>query len=396
MDFSTIDLDDDAIRFWHDVREFLDEAVTPEVRELGWADNSEHALEFHQRLGRKGWLTYAWPTGEGGSDLNGTRGTILGLELWRSGAPGLNRVSSVQIADSLRPWLTGEVRAQVLGEMASGDICLCQGITEPGCGSDAAAATTRAVRDGDHWIINGQKMFTTSAQSSRYCFLLTRTDPDVPKHKGLTVFLVPLDTPGIEITAVGTLGSERTNMVFYDDVRVHDRYRVGPVNEGWRVLNTQLDAEHGLTEGDLITAGYMYTEMLRDTFDATVDWSGEETPDGGRPIDSAATAASLARTLIDLEIARSTPEPMRRMVAAERLNVATHRLFDLAGPDAVVEHGPATAVADGLVERRVREAPATAIYGGTTDVFRNIIAEQDLGLPHHRSAQRAATRSTSR
>lgn len=229
-------------------------------------------------------------------------------------------------------------------------------------------------------------MFTTNAQNCKYCFLLARTDPESPKHAGLTVFLVPLDLPGISITPIGTLGDERTNLVFYDDVLVDDRYRVGPANEGWRVLNTQLDAEHGMTEGDLVTAGFVFADMLRELFDAAATWAFTERPGSERPVDEPDTAFMLARLALDTELAMIAAEPMRRVLAAELLNRNAQRVLDVVGADAIVSHGEAGTVADGLFERCLREAPATTIYGGTTEVFRNTIAERGLGLPHHRNA----------
>lgn len=383
MDFGIVELDPGTRQFWDDAREALAARVTPALRELTWGDNSEHDWDFHRWLGDRGWITYAWPESEGGIAATGMRGLLLGLELWRCGAPGLNRVATVQIADSLRAWLTGDVRREVLGGVAAGTVLLCQGITEPGSGSDAAAASTRAVKAGDGWVINGQKMFTTNAHNSQYCFLLTRTDRELPKHRGLTVFLVPMDSPGIEIAPVATLGSERTNMVFLDDVRVDDRYRVGEVNDGWRVLNTQLDAEHGQTEGDLVTAGFVYTEMLRELFESALAWA-REPGRGSRPLDRDDVATALAEIALDLEVAAATPEPTRRLVASELFNKAAMSVFGIVGPAAVLPHGQPDAIMSGLSERALRQAPATSIYGGTTEVFRNIIAEQQLGLPRHR------------
>jgi 3-oxocholest-4-en-26-oyl-CoA dehydrogenase alpha subunit len=381
MDFGIIELDEEMKAFWQEVRSFLDSEVTPELREEKWGDRSLHDWDFHRALGAKGWYTYAWPVSDGGSGLGTTKARILGLELWRSGVHALSRVSTVQIAESLGRWMSGDLREEITREVVEGSICICLGITEPGSGSDAAAASTRALRDGEGWLIKGQKMFSTNAQNSKYCFLLTRTDTTLAKHKGLTVFLVPLDLPGIEITPIGTLGSERTNMVFYDDVFVHDRYRVGPVNEGWRVLNTQLDAEHGFATGDLITTGFLCADMLRELSDFARDWALQEGPGGERPIDRAEVALSIARIALDAEIAMIAPEPMRRLLASELLNRSASRVLDMTGPEGLLVHGSIGAIGNGIVERRYREAPATAIYGGTTDIFRNMIAEKVLGLP---------------
>ena len=393
MDFGVVKLDPETRAFWDEVRAFLDTAVTPEHAESAWADGSDHDWSFHARLGRRAWYAYQWPRELGGAGLGGVRARILGLELWRSPAPGLSRVTTVQIAESLRPWIGADLRDQVFRAVASGTICLCQGITEPGSGSDAAAAATRAVRTGDDWVISGQKMFTTNAENCTYCMLLARTDAAAPKHAGLTVFLVSLDSPGVEIRPIHTLGGERTNLVFYDHVVVPDSHRIGPVNEGWRVLGTQLDAEHGLAKDDLVTAGFVCADMLRELVDAAIEWASREGSDGHRPIDRDDVAEVLARAALDAEVAAITPEPMRRLLASELLNRCSARLFDLLGPASVVVHGEPGTVADGIMERRLRQAPATSIYGGTTDVFRNLIAEKFLGLPHHRLMARGRSGS---
>ena len=160
----------------------------------------------------------------------------------------------------------------------------CFGYTEPESGSDVAAATTRAVRDGDEWVINGAKMWTTMAHVADYVILLTRTDPDVPKHKGLTFFLVPLDTPGIEIQPVPTMATERSNATFYDDVRLSDDWRVGDVNGGWAVMKTALKYERGIAGGQF---------MSPPVIDAAVDWATSHVRDGRRPIDDPAVRERL-------------------------------------------------------------------------------------------------------
>ena len=140
----------------------------------------------------------------------------------------------------------------VLPGVLSGHIRLCLGYTEPEGGSDVATCKTRATReaDGSSWVINGSKMFTSNAQNAKYVFLLTNTDPQGAKHNNLTMFLVPLDSPGIEIQGIRTLDGDRTNIVYYSDVRVDDFYRIGEVNGGWTVMRSALAAEHGLTERD--------------------------------------------------------------------------------------------------------------------------------------------------
>ena len=162
------------------------------------------------------------------------------------------------------------------------------GYTEPDGGSDIAGAKTRAVRDGDEWVINGQKIFTTGAQYCQYVFLITRTDPALPKHKGLTMFLVPLNSQGIEIQALHTIGDERTNIAYYSDVRVSDRYRIGEVNNGWSVLHGPLDAEHtSVTPPASSTMWALRGNIvhhLEQSVEAAVRWA-KDAPDSDGPGD---------------------------------------------------------------------------------------------------------------
>jgi alkylation response protein AidB-like acyl-CoA dehydrogenase len=234
------------------------------------------------------------------------------------------------------------------------------------------------VRDGDDWIVNGQKMFTTGAQFCQYCLCLTRTDPDAPKHRGLTVFLVPLDLPGIEIRPIRTLGGERTNFVHFDDVRVPDGYRLGGVNEGWSVLQAPLAAEHGMnTRSDLSPSpGRINIHKSRRLFEAAVAHLRAR-----GALDDAATREKLARVAMDIEVAAVAAGPLARVLSAEVFVRAAAVLVDLVGPAALLAHGADGSAADGLLEELWRFAPGTRIYGGTTEIFRNLIAEQYLKLP---------------
>ena len=172
--------------------------------------------------------------------------------------------------------------------MAKGTVRFCLGYTEPDGGSDIAGAKTRAVRDGDEWVINGQKIFTSNAQHATYVFLITRTDPTLPKHKGLTMFLVPTSSPGFERQPLPTIGDETTNISYYSDIRLSDRYRIGEVNNGWSTLHGPLDAEHHLGEHtskleDVGPGGNIVRHLAR-SVEAAVRWA-KDAPDGDGPTD---------------------------------------------------------------------------------------------------------------
>jgi alkylation response protein AidB-like acyl-CoA dehydrogenase len=319
-----------------------------------------------------------WPEELGGSGLDAVRTRIVELELERSDAPEVITQTTPLPAIAVRQFADAELKARVLPGIADGSVNICLGYTEPDCGSDLASTRTRAVRDGDDWIVNGQKMFTTGAQFCQYCLCLTRTDPDAPKHRGLTVFLVPLDLPGIEIRPIRTLGGERTNFVHFDDVRVPDHYRLGGVNEGWSVLQAPLAAEHGMnTRSDLSASpGRINIHKSRWLFEAAVAHlraSGE--------LDDVPTREKLARVAMDIEVAAVAAGPLARVLSAEVFVRAAALLVDLVGPAALLTHGADGSAADGALEELWRFAPGTRIYGGTTDIFRNLIAEQYLKLP---------------
>ena len=184
----------------------------------------------------------------------------------------------------------------------SGHVRLCLGYTEPEGGSDIATCKTRAVRDGDDWVINGSKMFTTGAHNCQYVFLITNTDPDAPKHKSLTMFLVPLNSPGIEIQGIRTVDGDRTNIVYYSDVRVDDKYRLGEVNGGWTVLREPLNAEHGAVAA--APDGLQDTSIMMHQAGFMAAGGGQSRcaggrpdPDGRRPIDDGRSAYRLGRSV---------------------------------------------------------------------------------------------------
>jgi alkylation response protein AidB-like acyl-CoA dehydrogenase len=267
-------------------------------------------------------------------------------------------------------------------QVASGQVRFCLGYTDPEGGSDVANSHLRAVREGDHWILNGAKMFTTSAQNSQFVFLITRTDTEAPKHRGLTMFIVPLSTPGIEIQPIHTFGGERTNAVYYSDVLLHDRYRVGEVNEGWSVLHAPLDAEHhvgsatidGLRDQSL---GRVFLVNLEQALAAAIPilrtrqlTEGEADTLGFR----------LGEIAMEIEAAIGAPGAGGRVLGAETVISGMAALIDLLGSTALVVKGEPEALADGTFEFMHRFAQGTTIYAGTTEVFRNMMARQ-LGLP---------------
>jgi 3-oxocholest-4-en-26-oyl-CoA dehydrogenase alpha subunit len=384
MDFSRVQLSDDNQAFLDEVRDFLRTHVTEEVvrRDRETGDNFDEGV--HLALGSAGYLAREWkPEADGG--FNRVQRRIWELEKRRAHVPWITWGTTAMVARSVAKFGSPELKAEVMPGVFSGSIRLCLGYTEPEGGSDIATCKTRAVRDGDGWVINGSKMFTTGAHNCQYVFLITNTDPDAPKHKSLTMFLVPLDSPGIEIQGIRTVDGDRTNIVYYSDVRVDDRYRLGEVNGGWTVLREPLNAEHGAVEAaadglqdeSIMThhAGFMAAAVDKAAAKVT-----EPDPDGRRLIDDQSVAYRLGRSVARMEAAQSTPALFGRVAVAQTMRDISPELMDILGTASTLPIGTHGAADDGAAEYVYRFAPLVGIYGGTLEVFRNMIAQHILGL----------------
>ena len=389
MDFRMGDKSD---AFGMEVREFLAEHMTDEIRERAHHTGTVHDWGLHKALGDKGWLGASWPEEYGGQGRDPFEVGALRGELSRVQAPLDGMATTMMIAGVIRAAGTEQQRRQIVPPALAGDILICLGYSEPDCGSDVAAAATRAVRDGDEWVIDGSKMFTTLAHEAHYVFMLTRTNTEVPKHKGLTMFIVPMDTPGIEIQPVHTMGGERTNLTFYNGVRVPDSCRVGEVDNGWRVMQIALAFERG---------GGGSWELDRH-LETMTRWATETTDeDGRRPIDDPQVRAAIAKVAIRVEVSQvlgfrtvwgaaqeGVPShvhgSMGKLFASESLVSSASELLDLLGTEGVLQHGEADAPVDGWIEHAYRHSQVTTIYGGTSEIQRSIIAEHGLGLPRTR------------
>ena len=387
MDFSRVELPAEDEAFLHEVRDFLREQVTDDVirhdRETG--DNFHEGV--HLALGARGYLEKEWkPESEGG--FSRVRRRIWELEKRRAHVPWVTWGTTAMVARSVAGFGSEELKDEVLPGVFSGHVRLCLGYTEPEGGSDIATCKTRAVRDGSGegaWIINGSKMFTTGAHNCQYVFLITNTDPGAPKHKSLTMFLVPLDTPGIEIQGIRTVDGDRTNIVYYSDVRVSDKYRLGEVNGGWTVLREPLNAEHGAVEAASDGLADVSIMMHQGGFMATaVDRAaasvGRADPSGRRAVDKGAVAFRLGRSAARLEAALSAPSIYGRVALAQTMRDIAPDLMDLLGTASALPVGSDGAADDGAAEYIYRFAPLSGIYGGTLEVFRNMIAQYVLGL----------------
>jgi 3-oxocholest-4-en-26-oyl-CoA dehydrogenase alpha subunit len=385
VDFSRVDLSDEDHAFLDNARGFLATHVTEDVhrheRETGDGFNEK----LHLAMAADGWLEKEMNTEENGG-FTPVQRRIWELEKRRVDVPWETWGTTRMVMHVVRAYGSPEVREEVLPRVTRGEVRFCLGYTEPEGGSDIATCKTRAVRDGDGWVINGSKMFTTGAHNCQYVFLLTNTDPDAPKHKSLTMFLVPLNSPGIDIQGIRTVDGDRTNIVYYSDVRVDDKYRLGDVNAGWQVLSGPLAAEHGNTTGDAsgladIAVMAHHGLIMAEAVDKIFAAAARTGPDGTRALDDQSVSYRLGRDYARVEAALSTPNIFGRVAIAQTMRDISADLLDVVGASSVLPVESEGAVADGAAEYLYRYAPLTGIYGGTLEVFRNMIAQHALGLP---------------
>ncbi|NNE72208.1 MAG: acyl-CoA dehydrogenase [Acidimicrobiales bacterium] len=384
-----------AEAFRTEVREFLAANITPETLDV--SDGTIHDWDLHQKMAAKGWLSGAVPEelippDLGGGDRDLLEMAVLIEELQLAGAPADGLGVAVCVASMVLELGNDFLKETVAGPLLRGEVLASFGYSEPESGSDVAAAQTKAARDGDHWVINGQKMWTTLAHEAAFVILLTRTNAEVPKHKGLTMFLVPLDAPGIEIQPVWTMGTERSNATFYDDVRIGDEWRIGEVDGGWAVMKAALKYERGIAGGQFPSAPLL---------DAAITYCRTTTDADGRLlIDDPTVREQLVRARIDIEVCRGfayktawmaaqgdffgVEGSMTKLFASESYKQHAHWILDLMGPEGLLQHGADAAPLGGSIEEHWRHAPVTTIYGGTSQITRNLVAEQHLGLPRAR------------
>ncbi len=371
MDFSHVTLSPEDQEFLDQTRAFVDKHVTDEVRAHDREFGENFNEQVHLALGDAGYLASDFHLeSEGG--FSPVRRRIFHLEIGRAHTPWYHWGTTAMVARLVQQFGAPELSEAVLPGVLSGEFRLCLGYTEPEGGSDVATCKTRAVRDGGGWIINGSKMFTSNAQNAKYVFLLTNTDPQGSRHKNLTMFLVPLDSPGIEIQGIRTLDGDRTNIVYYSDVRVDDLYRIGEVNGGWTVMRSALDAEHGITDPEdhglqnisaMSEHGRLMAEVV-DTIAALVAQS-----------DDNSVKYRLGRSIARMEAALSAPGMFGRVALAQTMREVSVELMDIQGAASALP-----ADTKGSTEFLFRHAIPSGIYGGTMEVFRNMIAQHELKL----------------
>ena len=349
---------------------------------LGWtatepgSDALERMRAWNRTLADAGYAAIAWPPEYGGRGAGVMEQVVFAEEMARADAPGtVNLVGISNIAPAIMQWGTEEQKTQLLPRMLRGDDIWCQGFSEPDAGSDLASLRTRAVLDGDTFIVNGQKVWTTLGRLANWCELLVRTDPDVPKHKGISCLLVDMTLPGVEVRPLETITGEREfSEIFFDDVRVPRRALLGPMNEGWKVAMTTLAFERGGVAALHLGARKKVQRLLDVARASQVDGLPAVRQALARVYLEAEYLKLLSNRAISAELHGRPLGPESSLAKLVWSDVENH-IAEAAGEVL----GPAANTGEWGRDRvYVR---ALSIAGGTTQVNKNIIAQRVLGLP---------------
>ncbi|GAB4582826.1 acyl-CoA dehydrogenase family protein [Nocardia sp. IFM 10818] len=379
-----------------ELRDYFARLITPERREALSAQTGEYGSgnvyrEVVAEMGRAGWLTLSWPKEYGGQDRSTMDQLIFTDEAAIAGAP-VPFLTINSVAPTIMHYGTEEQKKFFLPKIAAGELHFAIGYSEPGAGTDLASLRTAAVRDGDEWIINGQKMWTSLIAYADYIWLAARTDPEAKKHKGISMFIVPTSAEGFSWTPVHTMAGPDTSATYYQDVRVKHTDMVGPENGGWSLVTNQLNHERvALTSSaPLALAVAQTTEWARNT----------KNSNGSRVIDEEWVQIALARVhakveylkLLNWEIASradaggdAAPRPWDastcKVYGTELATEAYRTLMEVLGPQAYLRQDSPGAQLRGRLERMHRACLILTFGGGTNEVQRDIIAMTALEQP---------------
>jgi 3-oxocholest-4-en-26-oyl-CoA dehydrogenase alpha subunit len=339
--------------------------------------------ELIRKQGADGWLGIGWPVEYGGQGRPATDQFIFYDEAQRAGAP-MPMVTLNTVGPMLMKYGSEEQKAYFLPRILAGDVMVAIGYSEPEAGTDLASLRTRAMRDGEQYVINGSKVFTSAAHEAEWIWLAARTDPDAPKHKGISIILIPTDTPGVSVTPIHTVGGMRTNATYYEDVRVPVTNLVGEENGGWSMITGQLNHERVA----LAAWGGLAHRLWSDTRDFARS-TGAISRDWVR-LDLAKTHAQLAAMdLLNWRMACAVADGSLTPADASGVKVfGTEGVVDIyktllgvVGAAGYVRMGSPGAALRGELERAGRWAQINTFGGGVNEVQRDIVATVGLGLP---------------
>jgi len=374
-------------------RTYFSNLIKPEHREeLRAAESGELYKSLIRQQGKDRMLAVGWPEQYGGRGLSQTEQLIRYEEALLAGAPTpfvtLNTVGPAIMSKG-----TAEQRERFLPGIAAGELHFAIGYTEPGAGTDLAALSTSAVKHGDHYVVNGNKVFTSGAEGADYVWLAVRTDPEAPKHKGISILVADTSDPGFSYGPIHTMGGVRTNVTYYTDVKVPLDMIVGAENGGWRLITEQLNHERV----GLAAWGIQGWKIFR----ATLDWArATKNVQGQRVIDDPLAQRNLAEVYAHLEAMRVMNARMSWQLDQHEMNAVfpsaikvysteimleiCRMLMDVVGPHALIAADNEGAVLHGNLEHEYRRATINTFGGGVVEVLRGLVATHGLGMPTHR------------
>jgi alkylation response protein AidB-like acyl-CoA dehydrogenase len=377
-------------RLRQNLRSYYAEMLTPEVEaELARSEGVGPTVrELVRRMGKDGWLGIGWPREYGGQGRSAIEQFVFFDESMRAGAP-VPMLTINTVGPTIMNFGTDEQKSFFLPKILAGEIHFCIGYTEPGAGTDLASLRTRAVRDGDEYVINGQKIFTSLAGGADYVWLAARTNPEAKKHKGISMFIVPMDTPGVTVVPMQLMGEHNINQTFYEDVRVPASRLVGGEDNGWTLITNQLNHERVT----LCSPG-----IVERALDEVRAWAQQaKLADGIRVVDQEWVQLNLARVHAGLEFLRLINWKVAWAATQGRLDVADassvkvfgtelyleafRLLMEVAGETAYLKEGSPDALLKARLERLYRSLIILTFGGGTNEIQRDLIAMFGLGMP---------------
>ena len=379
--------------FLREVGQFLADNYDPKVMDvtrenMAQVCDTPDRRAFMKKVAEKGWLGITWPKEYGGQEGEGFFEYLLNEKLSSVGAPQIGKGVGI-IGKTLINVGSEKLKREFLPQILDATIEFAVGYSEPSAGSDAAAMRLKAERKDDGWVLNGQKVFTTSAHFADWYWVGARTDPNAPKHHGITLFLVRMDDPGLTIHPMYTMGNERTNAVFFDNVFVHDDYRVGELNKGFQYIAEALDIERFS----------MFTfAPIRGRVELLCDYVKTATRDGKPLRDDPVIRQKVAELATECEVARvlgvkfvdaainSSKTPTieaseYKLYATELSRRIADATMDIVGPGAQLALHTEDAPLNGRAESCYTYTVIDTIGGGSSQVQRNIIAKRKLDLP---------------
>jgi len=392
----------EAEAFRTEIRSWLDANLPENFQELRGEERKEFNEQWVRKLYEGGWICASWPREYGGKGLTTMQQVVLNEEFARVGAPmRADFFGDTLVGPTILQWGTEEQKKEFLPQILRGQIAWCQGFSEPDAGSDLAGLKARAELDGDEWVINGQKVWTTQAQHADYVFLLARTDPEAPKHAGISYLLVPMKQPGVEVRPIEQIdGSAEFNEVFFNNARCPKENVVGGVNNGWKVAMTTLGFERGTSA---TTSHRRFQRELEDVIDAA-----RKNGKAADPLTRQQLAHAWSKVkIMEINGLRSLSDVLHGTKQAAALG-ALNKMYwseyhkdvmelaiDILGMDGQILTGKSDEdFVPGVGRRRGRStypvSPLQAsfffsrsetIWGGTAEIQRNIVGERVLGLP---------------